>query len=152
MAGNSQVPRVPGGDAVEAVHIPQLAKQLPCESSIEDIAAWVTDAEIGQSLDVRVWKWMKKDAVDYAEDRDSGSDAQRQGKDRSQSEPGILDQLPKGITNVRSGPPSKRAASAAVTRSFVTTRLPKRTRASRRASSGDMPATMLSSVRSAMWV
>ena len=42
---------------------------------------------------------------------------------------------------------SMSAASAPVTRSFVTVGFPKRSNASRRASSGDIPAEMLSSIR-----
>ncbi len=45
---------------------------------------------------------MENHAVDDAKNRNGGSDAQRQGEDRSQSESWILDQLPEGVTNVRS--------------------------------------------------
>src|SRR3982074_3454285 len=38
--------------------------------------------------------------VDDAKNRNSGSDSQRQGEDRSQSKSRILDQLPEGVTNV----------------------------------------------------
>ena len=86
MAGDSQVPRVPCGDALEAVRVPQLAKLLPRESSVEDLAAWVTDAEIGQPVDVLVRKWMEKHAVNNAKDRNRGSDAQRERERESQPE------------------------------------------------------------------
>jgi hypothetical protein len=66
VAGDGQMPWVPGGDALDAMHVPQLAKLRPRESRVEVLAAWVTEAEIGQPTDVRVRKWMEKHAVDDA--------------------------------------------------------------------------------------
>ena len=80
--GGGEVPAVLGDDALEGARLPQLLELGAAQARAPHPARLVPERELHHPLGVDVGEWIEQDAVDDAEHRARGPDAQARARAR----------------------------------------------------------------------
>ena len=95
-----EVPSVFRDDAFDGPSLSKLFQLGAADSRIPETAGAVLERELHHALGAHIGKRVDQDAIDHAEYRGRGADAECQREDRSERKPGATLQFARGVAQV----------------------------------------------------